>query len=1103
MDPSATPTTASFGNSILHTPKTSTTFPSHFQDAFQTPQMATYHTFQQPQYSSMTPVQRPQSSSEVLRSNFYANMQASVPQGMQQPGQAAYGGPLLSPVHNDGFQVSPVQPGMQPFDSSQMQTPPPTRGTTARKAQQAATIAFGTPTFGTPSTIASRRFMTPQQPAMNTDALPNMHAQVQYPQSQFSPAAYQFATVGPASAPVMPQTQLLWDQTGSPVCFPQQRPLEDPFAPGLDQGGAWPQHSPQAGGQPVAFETPAMVSFPVQPPHPRPSSAVMLRSNVPPLLAPQSTSASLDPSLIYSSPIRPVVQYSSQTRPNLVTPATKRKDSAAPNQARASKSPTDTTPSFTGPGLRRSNTTGTARPNSVQYSTASADLLGRSNSASHMPRTASPLKRIGRAPLGSISEYKPTMRASVILTVDENGNARTETRRADDSPTRSIRERYPGLFDSDTSDDESDTSEQAPSRSASFTFAKGEDRRSKAARLDPPVENLEGIDLPRSSSRASNKSVTPSRAAIAAAASLRRQGSLRKPSRTTPAKRNTMTRSASSLLDTCPMDMSADQQQMGGAVQRTLEDRSSWEGSMSALDTAPSSQPPVETALDAHNRRWSMMSFDQQQHVSPQHQQQHVGGFRPAQPSQQTGPLIRQHAEMPTYEGLHRRKNFPPQVYGDLNKLDLKLLAPVLAAAPSRNSPSYAMFEHTTSQLIAELPSHLRSKLSFLTAFCSQHKKLNALPVISLWNAIRREVESELATVWSQAGLTLTSAHGHFIARVMHYPWFSQSRCAACSLSQLGVDDDLLIALGAITLATLTPRNWNSSKRVFFLQGLMEGRAKPDHAAGAIQRMVELGSQFRGLRDDLLALDVNGLCPCESATMLTSDLPQGSAQSARWASRSDRPAVKFAGPCHSKEPGSAPVDVLETTAADRTHPSSLAPPSLTIARKPVQSSERPNVFEHAFGGDGAQRLPATEPDAASSINSASGVSTAGQTMHPSLASRTGKISDTDESEIVDLYLHSATTEESIQPPAACNVQPAIDVEQPSLRRKYSAPLSNLAPIWLPRNHYGGEGALRTSELWKRRAGNRAPQLRVGKNGEVRGPFDSVTDLDDDGVNNWI
>lgn len=65
--------------------------------------------------------------------------------------------------------------------------------------------------FGTPSTIASRRSMTPQQVYSSSHNAPaTQHAPMQYPQLQFSPDVYQFGNLGPASAPVFPQTQLLW-----------------------------------------------------------------------------------------------------------------------------------------------------------------------------------------------------------------------------------------------------------------------------------------------------------------------------------------------------------------------------------------------------------------------------------------------------------------------------------------------------------------------------------------------------------------------------------------------------------------------------------------------------------------------------------------------------------------------------------------------------------------------------------------------------------------------------------------------------------------------------------------------------------------------------
>lgn len=567
----------------------------------------------------MTPVQRPQTSSETLRSNFYANVQGGQPPIMSYPNQHGYGPPAFSPTHCSGAQVSPIQPGLQALDSTQMQTPPPTRDTSAKKPQQTE-IAFGTP-----STIASRRFMTPQQPPPPP---PQQHqisfpapqqTPSQFPQLQFSPDVHQFANFGPASAPVMPQTQFLWDGMGSVGPLPPPVPLEDPFAP-QPPTGPWSSASPQPPlSQPAAFQTPGMNNFQIQDSQLRPSTAAPLTGHMPVQHAQLATSASLDPSLIYSSPARPIVRSSSRRnigRPDTTLSVEKRKDSAVPLQAPQISDTIDGEPAFAGPGLRRSNTVGTARPKSSNSSGSASETTSRSNSFAQPPRTISPLKRVGRTPLGSISEHKPKQRPSVVLTVDENGNARTETRRVEDSsPTKSIRDRYPGLFDSDSSDDESDTSEQPPSRNASFKFAQGEERKMKAARLDPPVENLEGIDLARSSSRASNKGVTPSRAAIAAAATLRRQGSLRRSSRTTPAKRLPATRSTSSLLDTCPMDVSGEQ--------------------FPALGGAES-----EFALDTYNRQWSSMSFDQQPRPAPTEYRRPPPSFHPV-PVLRNGPLIR------------------------------------------------------------------------------------------------------------------------------------------------------------------------------------------------------------------------------------------------------------------------------------------------------------------------------------------------------------------------------------------------------------------------------------------------------------------------------
>ena len=526
---------------------------------------------------------------------------------------------MVSPPYG-GAHAASMQLAMNTsFDSTQMQTPPPTRGTSAKKPQQGQQIAFGTP-----STIASRRFMTPQQPVVPSNHMtPTQHTPMQFPQLQFSPDMYQFSNLGPASAPVSSQSRMMWAQT-SPAQPVPQATLDDPFAPAMSPNVSWPgqglQHS---NAQTVSFDTPAMSGFPVQAPHPRPASAVPLSATFANPSMYETTSAGVDPSLLYTSPIRPVVRSNSRSkkaRSQVQAAENQCKDSNALAHRRSdTDSSADTTSSLAGTHLQRSNTTGNARPKSAHFAPGTVESLSRRNSVNPIARTDSPVKRFGRSSLGSISESKPRQRTSVILTVDENGIARTETRRLDSSPTRSIRERYPALFDSDSSDPESEISDQTPSRPPSFMFDKRDERRSKAARLDPPVENLEGLSIPRSGSSASmKKGVAPSRAAVAAAAQLRRQGSLRRSTsgRNSMGRRNPITSSTTSI-DSCPMDVTASQQPaVSGAEQSSFFSAQSQDGNMNwAAPADDFIAPPssAESDLEAHNRRWSLMSFEQQQ----------------------------------------------------------------------------------------------------------------------------------------------------------------------------------------------------------------------------------------------------------------------------------------------------------------------------------------------------------------------------------------------------------------------------------------------------------------------------------------------------------
>lgn len=610
--PTATPTTGSFGCNTIQTPKTAT-FPSHFQDAFATPQLGSFETPPQPLYSSSTPFQRPQSSSETLRSNYYAAVQAQGgAQNMNAP--VTYTDDMTV---NGAWNGNAAQPSAQnmmsaQIDPTQMQTPPPTRGTSVKKPQLIQNVAFGTP-----STIASRRFMTPQQHVLHSNAsTQQQQTPMHLPMLQLSPDMQQFSNTGPMTAPVQSQSQRFWEAQPSPLGQPIM--LDDPFGfNAAQQQTQWtpaPSASQQQGGaHMMGFETPAMDSFAVQQPHSRPASAApaVQHQNAKSHTLYSQASASVDPSLVYSSPAQPMLRSNSQAlkaRPTMEQVDSKRRDSAAPTLS-SSTTPTNARPTHM---LRRYNTTGTTRPMSSASSNASTDSLSNVTATGQTARSGSPLKRVGRTQLDSISEaMRPRVqRPSVVLTIDENGRARAIPQNSSStSPTKSVRERYPGLFDSDSSDEESASSVGPPSRNASFSFAKGEERRPKIARLDTPVENLEGLSLPRSASSASLRA-NPSRAALAAAAQLKRQGSIRKPS--TLRSRKPLKKSAShaSMIDTCPIDL--------GSVSNNASQSPDEFQSFNFNPTA-SEQNNVDFSQTFD---WSQYTMDQQQTQQPSCQSQ-------------------------------------------------------------------------------------------------------------------------------------------------------------------------------------------------------------------------------------------------------------------------------------------------------------------------------------------------------------------------------------------------------------------------------------------------------------------------------------------------
>ncbi|KAI7234230.1 hypothetical protein KC330_g4963 [Hortaea werneckii] len=463
------------------------------------------------------------------------------------------------------------------------------------------------------------------------------------------------------------------------------------------------------------------------------------------------------------------------------------------------------------------------------------------------------------------------------------------------------------------------------------------------------------------------------------------------------------------------------------------------------------------------------------------------------------------HSNLGTFTALYssprtsHRKNFPPVEYRDLNCADISLLAAILAVEAPTEANTPNQVPPLKSQ-ISQLPSHLQATIPRLSTFCRHHRNLTSLPLISLWNAIRDEVLSELATVWTNVNVSL--AHAHFIDRIRNFSGFdphqiSRRCCAACSLARMAGDNDLLIAVGAMVLAGLGRRNWGRSKRVLFLQGLLGGRLSAAvaarHAEGPVVKMEQLAAEWRGIRRCFWESRRGGAVgPGE---VVRDGPPQRPARDAR---QEGHVAVVLscvgddegsAGPAHYPEHSGAHRNgtwkVGETSQSRIMSKPPAVPAKLTPYPSPYPSRQEdlptnPGASSSVYSVDEAE--DATSFDAGPPALPTSAPAPAARTHSPSPSSpRKTPPSICGESAIINLYRHSifppspatSSCSSSVHPPANQETQ---HVEPPK-------PRHSLAPIWIPRPHYyygGGSGEVEgegdeepapvTSALWRRRTG---------------------------------
>ncbi|KAK5132079.1 hypothetical protein LTR16_000105 [Cryomyces antarcticus] len=520
------------------------------------------------------------------------------------------------------------------MDPPQIQTPPPTRDASSRRRTQQLQSAA----FGTPSTIVSRHASTFQTPQAKHETNPIYQpSPVQFSTTQFEPGVFQYSSSGATTAPAYSQPHLLWNQNSDASAMDVDE--FDPFGPGpqRDRGiFGWQNLAIPINAVPdQSFQTSSSHSMPV-------STLETTRCDTSRVDTQESQGYSqptsfhsattgVDPSLLFSFSNPTELTDVSRTTPQLsqfgpeqavrqpyehqTKQSMREKEFQQQRIVQSCHARTNTgssTASFSSvstarPGLQRSNTVGHVITNNSINPFQPAVSLQRSNTAVHIPRKPSPLKRPSLSSLAAISEtFKPRPRPSVVLTIDESGRARTETIIVEDDAEARVKLQYPGLWDDGDSDDSSDSNMPVLSRTASLALPESE-RCAKAARIET---SSDGIARPTIARSASSASLRNSLGTIRIASpGLRRSSSARRPTTLGQKNRkNTLWSFDGSLPGTednknetemvLRQDDEADDAH--SALRRVVEDRSKRQ-----------ELNDPQTRLSAHNKRWAKASAKQ------------------------------------------------------------------------------------------------------------------------------------------------------------------------------------------------------------------------------------------------------------------------------------------------------------------------------------------------------------------------------------------------------------------------------------------------------------------------------------------------------------
>lgn len=480
----------------------------------------------------------------------------------------------------------------------------------------------------------------------------------------------------------------------------------------------------------------------------------------------------------------------------------------------------------------------------------------------------------------------------------------------------------------------------------------------------------------------------------------------------------------------------------------------------------------------------------------------------------------------------HESTRFPPEVYTDLTRTDMDLLAPIFLPSPYRDSKSRAAHDKQIKKRIAALPRHLQSSYSVVTPWCGVHGKLCVTPLRSIFNALRVDIEDGTARTWRPLASEgrLSNLAKEMVEVVIHTSviWlgpqiFSEkfkrqprrvftvnarkvdTRCIPCMLTSMADSFDTLLAIAACFIGRKPEGIWEKSKRIQWLEAWICACVVEGKRRDAARLMWDCGKAFKkSLREAR-----NGFEEREDDEGMggVGGLASPTARNAGEEQREEVPEMKERLSRPHGEPWQDP-DVGSVRSRSREEAAST---HLQRRIREPESFRRPTTQSELLHPCTADTGASARPRPASSVYSRD------------IASRRNTVASRDDVDsILDLYRRSTLLPDHFQ---VYSLDPAEDpsvppVPQMPMTATFATPTPQTPPpvpernalrdkgkgkkprlhdnaglenVTIPRKSYYGVVGVDESEFskqWREMLEGRAPALRVSKRGEVKGPYDA-------------